>query len=398
MTFSARTLVVALVLSSLLGGCFNSSEKQAWNVEPDGQKSQFAVPQKVSNKVEAEYLSARVRLDDGEWQPLTIDGSMATRRMENIAAGDYTITIQFVYNNGIYGELILASVSKVVNIVAGQSSRIEFSEDDYDLSLFDDDRDGISNAEEISLGSDPTDPMDPAPVQLSSSSDGVSSQDPISSSSDAGISSSAAPSSSSSSSVVSSASSGPAASSSSDGGIVVPTNPLTANAGEDRVAQEGELIELIGEALNATGSVTYSWQYLGDETLVLEGAQTSTLSFTAGDYLTDQTFTFELTVSQGDESDSDTVVVTVEADNDAPIVSFFPVERTATPNTEITLTPFEHRDPEAQPLSYSWSQSMLNPVVIDDFSADNETATFTTPSLSSASETLELTFELTVSD
>ncbi|BCD97305.1 BspA family leucine-rich repeat surface protein [Marinagarivorans cellulosilyticus] len=389
MTFSARTLVVALICSSFLGGCFNKSEKQEWEVEPDGQQSTFAVPQKVSNKVEPEYLSARVRLNNGDWQPLTISGGSATGRMEDIPEGAHSITVQFVYNDPRYGELVLAETTQPVTITAGQRTRLEIADNDYDLSRFDDDSDGISNADELDQATDPTDAMDP-PSAISSSV-GDSSSAPSSSSSVSESSSSESTSSETNSS------SSEAGSSSSDGNIIeVPV--LMANAGDDVSIQEGDEVQLVGQALNASASVSYSWRYLGMGQPVLTGANTPILTFTAGNYLAEQVFTFELTITQGGESSSDTVDVTVAAVNEAPIVTFVPTQRTVASNAAVELVPFQHSDPESQPLTYSWMPSALNPVAVDDFSFNNEIATFTAPTPETANESLTLVFELTVSD
>lgn len=170
MNFSARTLAVVLLVSSLTSGCFNSSEKHEWQVEPQGTQSQFPVPQKVQEKVEIENLRAEVNLNNGQWQPLVIDGATATGSITGLEAGQYTISIRFVYDSGIYGPLVLAQATKSVTIVAGTKTTLEVLETDYDLSLFDADRDGFSNADEISMDTNPFDASDPGNVAPPSSS------------------------------------------------------------------------------------------------------------------------------------------------------------------------------------------------------------------------------------
>ncbi|HEY7774384.1 MAG TPA: hypothetical protein VIC26_14470, partial [Marinagarivorans sp.] len=402
MIFSARTLAVALACTALLSGCFNKSEKQEWQVEPEGVQSQFPVPQKVQQKVELEYLSAQVRVDNNDWEPLTIDGNTATGSVKGIAEGNRTISVRFVYNSPLYGELVLAQVSKDINIIAGASTRLEILESDYDLDLFDDDRDGINNADEIDQGTSPIDANDPPPVSsVPSSAFSSSSSSSLNSSSSAPSSQppSSVASIPSSSSVASISSSSSSDSSSSDNNQQLPFNAV-ADAGPNIAnIEEGSIVEITGAAIDPNGPVSYSWRYVGTESLTLSGTDTDTLVFQTGNYLQSTLFEFELTVTVGDVvSAPDSVVVSVIADDDAPVVSFLPVERTVAPATEVSITPFEHKDPEGQPLTYSWAQSELNTVILEDFSFDNETATFTTPELTSAEQTLELTFELTVSD
>ncbi|BCD97307.1 PKD domain-containing protein [Marinagarivorans cellulosilyticus] len=392
MKFSARTLAAALVCSALLSGCFNKSEKHDWQVEPEGKASSFPVPQKVQQKVEAENLSAQVQVDNNGWESLLISGDSATGNVSGIVEGNHTISVRFVYTTPLYGDLVLAQVTKNVQVIAGTSTRLEILEADYDLDLFDEDRDGINNADEIAQGTNPIDANDPPPVS-SSSADQVSSSSLSSS-----VDSSSEPSTGITPSSVTTSSSLSSASSSET--IVDPQDNAIAFAGPNITnVEEGSLVEITGFAVNPTAPVIYSWRYIGTDTVELSGANTDTLRFQTGEYLEPQIFEFELVVTVGNTvSAPDTMVVSVNANNDAPVVSFIPAERTVAPNTLVELTPFEHSDPEGQPLTYSWAQLATDAVQVDDFTFDNETATFTTPSLNSADQQLELTFELTVSD
>ena len=181
MIIPIRIFVVVILSASFLGGCFKTGEETVWDVEADGKQSTFAVPQKVSYKTEPEYLSARVRLDDGEWQPLPIIGGSVTGRMQNISEGVHRITLQFEYNDPKYGRVILAQATKRITIVPAEQTRLVISDNDYDLLSFDNDNDGFSNAHEIKHDTDPLDGNDPG--NMSSSSQAGSSSEVATSSS-----------------------------------------------------------------------------------------------------------------------------------------------------------------------------------------------------------------------
>ena len=397
MNFSARTLAVVLLVSSLTSGCFNSSEKHEWQVEPQGTQSQFPVPQKVQEKVEIENLRAEVSLNNGEdWQPLVIDGVTATGSITGLEAGQYTISIRFRYISGIYGPLTLAQATKNVTIVAGTKTTLEVLETDYDLSLFDSDRDGLSNADEISLGTNPLDSSDPGNVRPSS----TSSVTPSSDSSSSQASSELLPSSASDSSASSISSDTPSSlSSSSDSGNNGTPIIISIDAGTDVIVDEGEPVTLQGTAELSNGTPTYLWEYIGAEPFseLLTGANTDTVSFTTGNYLQDVTFDFRLTVAVGDQSLTDTVSVMVRADNDAPVVSFFPAQITAEPNDSIDLIPNQHQDPEGASLTYRWRQLSGDTVQVP-LAVSNENANLIAPQLQAPNQPITLNYELTVSD
>ena len=92
-------------------------------------------------------------------------------------------------------------------------------------------------------------------------------------------------------------------------------SPPVANAGLDQIVNEGDTVTLDG-----TGStdpdgdqLTFSWIQTAGPPVTLSGANTTTGSFTAPQVgLNDATLTFELTVSDGSSSATDTVDVTVK--------------------------------------------------------------------------------------
>jgi len=95
---------------------------------------------------------------------------------------------------------------------------------------------------------------------------------------------------------------------------IVANEPPIADAGADRTVDS----EQAGVTLDGTGSsdpdgdaLTYSWTQIGGPGVSLSGADTATPSFDAP--VGPATLEFELSVDDGGATDTDTVVVTVEA-------------------------------------------------------------------------------------
>ena len=83
----------------------------------------------------------------------------------------------------------------------------------------------------------------------------------------------------------------------------------TANAGDDSVVDPGDKVTLDGsESSDIEGdSLTFSWVQTAGLSVTLAGASTATPSFTAPQF--EGGLTFELTVSDGPNSDSDSVTI-----------------------------------------------------------------------------------------
>ncbi len=170
------------------------------------------------------------------------------------------------------------------------------------------------------------------------------------------------------------------------------TSPI-AHAGDDIVVEEGALV-----ALDASGTVdaeadslVYSWRQVSGPAVSLGHDSSVNPTFTAPEGLTESTLIFEVTVSDGDLTTTDTVTVTIEADNDAPTVEAGDGQ-TVAEGDRVTLAG-SAVDPEDQSLSYSWVQTGGPPVALS--SANSASPTFTAPQ---AAGDYELTFELHVSD
>ena len=87
--------------------------------------------------------------------------------------------------------------------------------------------------------------------------------------------------------------------------------PPTANAGDDQTVLKGGLVTLSGSGSdpdNGPSPLTFSWTQSGGPTVSLAGANTAMPTFTANEV---GTYTFTLTVSDGQASASDEVVIKV---------------------------------------------------------------------------------------
>ncbi|MGD8569902.1 MAG: Calx-beta domain-containing protein [Gammaproteobacteria bacterium] len=104
-------------------------------------------------------LSAYLRIDNGERQPMTISGNFASITLTDVSVGAHIITIEFEY---VFPEastkpttpLMLASSSQAMNIVGGDNT-LDFANADYDTDGYDDDHDGVSNLQELADNTNP---------------------------------------------------------------------------------------------------------------------------------------------------------------------------------------------------------------------------------------------------
>ena len=182
--------------------------------------------------------------------------------------------------------------------------------------------------------------------------------------------------------------------------LVNAANPnWTAEAGPDQTVEEDDAVTLSGRTLSGGADLTlqgvmqpgYSWRHTsgGGSTVRLTGAATASPRFTAPNLLADATLTFTLTVTVGNDTMTDTVDVTVQADNDDPAANAGP-DQTVYEGSAVTL-PGRGSDPEGESLSYSWSQTEGPNVTLTG--ALSPTARFTAPLVTSD---VTLTFTLTV--
>jgi thrombospondin type 3 repeat protein len=79
----------------------------------------------------------------------------ASASIPSLSRASHDIVITYEYTDGT-GTIILATASSTVDLSSGSGS-LSFVAGDYNLSSYDEDGDGISNAAELSAGSDPWD-------------------------------------------------------------------------------------------------------------------------------------------------------------------------------------------------------------------------------------------------
>ena len=169
----------------------------------------------------------------------------------------------------------------------------------------------------------------------------------------------------------------------------------TADAGSNQIVTEGDLV-----TLTATGSsdpegqgLTYSWTQVTGPSVVLDDATVAQPTFTAPEGLSNTSIRFELTVSDGTHTSSvDSITITINADNDAPTAVASGMT-TVNEGDLVMLSADGSSDPEAQGLTYSWTQVAGPAVTLSDATACQPT--FTAPN---EVANTAVQFELTVSD
>jgi len=166
---------------------------------------------------------------------------------------------------------------------------------------------------------------------------------------------------------------------------------------DQSMIDEGQVAQLDGTSSYDWGGLplTYSWRQVGGLAVDLINPMTATASFTTPQVIQNFEVTFELTVSNGTCSDTDTITIIIR--DSIPGATLLTVaagsDQTVNEGDEVWLDGSASYDSKGNPLTYTWSQTAGPDVVL---SADNDVSPFfTAPGVTS--QTL-LTFMLTVSN
>ena len=178
--------------------------------------------------------------------------------------------------------------------------------------------------------------------------------------------------------------------------VVAANNGPSANAGPDREVDENSTLTLSCVGNDPDGdSLTYTWRQISGTPVEMINPNSSILSFVSPAVVKTTILEFECTVTDGELSSSDSVMVTVNNILNLDIVADAGDDRIVNENRSLSLDGSGSYDPEKQPLKYSWVQLSGESVSLNNVSSI--TPSFTSPTVKNG-EIKVLEFELTVSD
>lgn len=174
-------------------------------------------------------------------------------------------------------------------------------------------------------------------------------------------------------------------------------NAPRANAGLDQSVAGPAFVDLDGSASTDVDgdTLTYQWLQSSGPSVTIVNAQSPIANFEAPAVTEQQTLTFELTVADGELTDSDIVTVVLTSGttaNQAPTANAGS-DQNVDELTTVQLDGSASSDVDGDALSYSWAQ--LSGLSVTLSNSDTATPNFTAPDVTAAQT---LVFELTVND
>jgi hypothetical protein len=172
-------------------------------------------------------------------------------------------------------------------------------------------------------------------------------------------------------------------------------HPPVADAGDDQTVAEGTSVQLSGSHSYDSDSdpLSYRWEQLDGPAVALGNATSAGPVFSAPLVGRDNApLTFQLTVSDGVASATDTVVVMVENVNHPPLANAG-ADQTVNEGSLVRLTGALSSDPDGDLLSYHWKQ--VNGPMVELAEASTPTPSFTAPPVDAG---VDLVFEIVVDD
>ena len=172
--------------------------------------------------------------------------------------------------------------------------------------------------------------------------------------------------------------------------------PPVADAGDDQTVLEGSPVTLHGgDSFDPDSEpLVYMWLQTAGPAVALSDPGAVEPSFLAPPVGTaGETLVFVLTVSDGIDLSTDDVVIAVTNVNQIPIADAGP-DQTLGEGKAVTLDGTASSDPDADPLTWAWTQIGGPPVALSD--PGSATPTFTAPVVGQGGDSL--VFQLVVSD
>ena len=146
--------LMALVITLfMLAACSDSgSNSQA----ATATTSITEIPSAVLTLPSGGTLRAFIAIDGGTPIELSINSNTATGSIPDLSRTVHSVTVSFEFTDSGGTTYTVATATTTVDLSSGDAS-VSFAEADYDMASYDDDGDGISNAQELADGSNPGD-------------------------------------------------------------------------------------------------------------------------------------------------------------------------------------------------------------------------------------------------